>query len=607
MPFLGKQPGVTALALADGSVNSANILDATIATGDIANAAITYAKLQNVSATSLLGRPTSTNILLQSEDFTTSWVGPATIAQDSTGPDGVANSATTFTDTSTLVVNDKKQSLTIPNDSATYTVSVFIKKTAGATIEAGVLFYMSGGSNLNTSICINTNTGAVVKRSSTLTPLSITSESYLDFWRVSFTQANDSSGNTSANVWLIPVMCAIGAATYDQTQVGSNVFYGAQLELSTYPASYIATTTTAVTANGGPGGIEEIGPLAIRTMINVEDGANNYTHPSAHTIGFINGLQVALDDKAALASPSLSGTPTAPTATAGANTTQVATTQFVTTAVGSGSYTHPTNHLPSIITQDATNRFVTDAEKAAWNAKADTKADVGLGNADNTSDANKPVSTATLTALNAKADDTAISNIDNTSDANKPVSTATQTALNAKVDDARVLTDVPAGAVFTDTNTVYTHPNHSGEITSTADGATVIASNIVDEDNLKISNTGTNGQYLQKQSGNAGGMTWETIQSGSYNAWAIKTTTYTAINGDQLIANHASTPFTISLPASPSIGDTVIIKNVGAALVTVAKNGAFTRINSVVEDATLPTGNAAQLVYVDSTIGWTTL
>ena len=32
-----------------------------------------------------------------------------------------------------------------------------------------------------------------------------------------------------------------------------------------------------------------------------------------------------------------------------------------------------------------------------------TKADVGLGNVDNTSDANKPISTATQTALNGKA------------------------------------------------------------------------------------------------------------------------------------------------------------------------------------------------------------
>lgn len=113
------------------------------------------------------------------------------------------------------------------------------------------------------------------------------------------------------------------------------------------------------------------------------------------------------------------------------------------------------------------------------------KSAVGLSNVDNTSDANKPVSTATQTALNAKQNtlvsgtsiktinstsllgsgdvavqptlvsgtniktiegqsllgsgnidltksDVGLANVDNTSDANKPISTATQTALNAK-------------------------------------------------------------------------------------------------------------------------------------------------------------------------------
>ena len=36
------------------------------------------------------------------------------------------------------------------------------------------------------------------------------------------------------------------------------------------------------------------------------------------------------------------------------------------------TYTHPTNHPPSIITQDASNRFVTDAEKTTWNGKSDS-------------------------------------------------------------------------------------------------------------------------------------------------------------------------------------------------------------------------------------------
>jgi hypothetical protein len=77
-----------------------------------------------------------------------------------------------------------------------------------------------------------------------------------------------------------------------------------------------------------------------------------------------------------------------------------------------------------------------------------TKSMVGLGNVDNTSDANKPVSTAQQTALNLKANlagptftgtvsgitksMVGLSNVDNTSDANKPISSATQTALDQR-------------------------------------------------------------------------------------------------------------------------------------------------------------------------------
>jgi len=74
-----------------------------------------------------------------------------------------------------------------------------------------------------------------------------------------------------------------------------------------------------------------------------------------------------------------------------------------------------------------------------------------------------------------------------------------------------------------DTNTVYTHPNHSGEVTSTADGATVIADNIVDEANLKVSNSAVNGYMLTAQSGNTGGLTWAEAGGGSFEK--ISTTT----------------------------------------------------------------------------------
>ena len=59
----------------------------------------------------------------------------------------------------------------------------------------------------------------------------------------------------------------------------------------------------------------------------------------------------------------------------------------------------------------------------------------------------------------------------------------------------------------------YSHPNHTGEVTSTGDGATVIADNVVDEANLKVSNTPNNGYVLTARSGNTGGMTWEEISA----------------------------------------------------------------------------------------------
>lgn len=75
-----------------------------------------------------------------------------------------------------------------------------------------------------------------------------------------------------------------------------------------------------------------------------------------------------------------------------------------------------------------TNSSVLDVNGRTGNVVI-TATDVGLANVNNTSDANKPISTATQTALDLKADATAISNIDNTSDVNKPVSTAQAIAI----------------------------------------------------------------------------------------------------------------------------------------------------------------------------------
>lgn len=52
-----------------------------------------------------------------------------------------------------------------------------------------------------------------------------------------------------------------------------------------------------------------------------------------------------------------------------------------------------------------------DHSQVTGNPHGTTKSDVGLGNVDNTSDANKPISTATQTALDSKLDDTQFSGL----------------------------------------------------------------------------------------------------------------------------------------------------------------------------------------------------
>jgi hypothetical protein len=85
-----------------------------------------------------------------------------------------------------------------------------------------------------------------------------------------------------------------------------------------------------------------------------------------------------------------------------------------------------------------------------------------------------------------------------------------------------------------------------------------------------------------------------------------KGTSYAASNRDYVVATAGG--ITITLPASPSAGDTVVVKDgTGAAATTsftVARNGS--NIASSATDLTFDK-NFAEIVmtYVDATIGWT--
>ena len=112
----------------------------------------------------------------------------------------------------------------------------------------------------------------------------------------------------------------------------------------------------------------------------------------------------------------------------------------------------------------------------------------------------------------------------------------------------------------------------------------------------QLSATGTASSTTYLRGDNA----WSTISGGAYTAWSVKTGAYTAVSKDQLIVNSASA-VTITLPASPSQGDTVIIKNIGAGLVTVGRNGS--EIEDADQDGTLGSTQAMQVVFVTG-LGW---
>jgi len=189
---------------------------------------------------------------------------------------------------------------------------------------------------------------------------------------------------------------------------------GSTITLTRGDASTDTVTLPNTTYSVGDGGLTTNNFTdADHTKLNsVATSANNYTHPTNHAISVITGLQTALDNK-------------------------VDDTQVLTN-VPSGAVFTDTNTTYSV-------------------------GDGGLTTNDFTS--------ADHTKLNGIA--TSANNYSHPANHAISVITGLQTALDGKIDDSQVLTNVPSGAVFTDT--VYTHPDEGVDMGAALTGANVIS------------------------------------------------------------------------------------------------------------------------------------
>jgi hypothetical protein len=232
---------------------------------------------------------------------------------------------------------------------------------------------------------------------------------------------------------------------------------------------YTTTEKTKLAAIIGTNtGDQDISGIAANTT-KIGDLTSLTTTVKSNLVAAVNEIEAG---KASLASPTLTGTPVAPTAAAGTNTTQIATTAFVSDAISTLSTSDATTTVKGKIQLagdlSGTASLPTIADGVVTSAKI---ADGTIVNTDISSGAAIAYSKLNLT-LSISNSDLAVNSITTSKVANGTVTTskmADQAISSLKILDATILNaDIdPAAAIN------YSKLNLAGSVTSTdiTDGA----------------------------------------------------------------------------------------------------------------------------------------
>jgi len=226
-------------------------------TGTLQSAAIDAPRFDynpsTLAAQGLLIEEARTNLVLQSEDFATTWSTTTTIvtADATTAPDGGVNADKIAADTSTgLHLIQQSSSYT---SGVAYTFSVFVKAAEYDTVR----FQLSSAA-FGVTVVWQFNTAT-----QTVTPVTGTSGTTFSWSSVNngwyrLVLTAQATATASASFSLLVISPSGSSYTGDGTS--GLYLWGAQIEAGAFPTSYIPTTTTALTRAADVASVNTLSP-----------------------------------------------------------------------------------------------------------------------------------------------------------------------------------------------------------------------------------------------------------------------------------------------------------------------------------------------------------
>lgn len=222
------------------------------------------------------------NIATYSQNFDNAVWSKSTGLITATGLLAPDNTFTAFTVTDDLTdaYENFSRTFTVLNDSSTYNISIFIKKTTGATSSrTGLNVNLTGGTAVNTQPRFNADTGILV--GSPTNNMVVTSENN-NYWRISFTVTNNGTGNTSLSIQYYPATGPYNSGDLN-TATGSHTVWGFQLSLGATLLPYkqnVLDSTIALLDLSGNGNNFTLGNGPAYSSVNkgsiLFDGVNDF-------------------------------------------------------------------------------------------------------------------------------------------------------------------------------------------------------------------------------------------------------------------------------------------------------------------------------------------